>query len=194
MFPFANPANLWNRYYYGLKPDDLDLTKHENAVRFLKAKLNPFWKVAEQVIITNRRENGEFIANRLDPINVQLIDTLKFITTRWIRVLQHTAARHDFDAQDKMNTAQALKQATVTIMDKVFRFTTYTYLRDPSFLQWFKQADYFTSEANQYLEIDFERMAGMSNQQADAHLKKWESRLTTYLTKLMGYYEKGPGE
>ena len=83
------PQALWDKYYNKIKKIVMTTDPlGEELLRQFQGELTPMLRIAKDVFLQNRKENGDMVVNRLDPYPQQKIDQAKYIFKQAIQLFK----------------------------------------------------------------------------------------------------------
>jgi hypothetical protein len=185
---FANPANIWLRYYHSFKPTELPTSMWDRIARFGKNKAHPLWRIPAS-ILANKNEGGDPIYNPFDPLPKQLFDQGRFISTRTIRLLEVIPGMRA-DTLERQATAKKLSEASNELTSSFLRIVSFTYMRKSRAQRRDGIINHFMREYSKAVSIDIEKL-GIENldQEIYRNIKRTEemqSRMDAFLRKEFG--------
>ncbi len=123
---FANPANIWLRYYWKFKADEAETNYLMRTAKTLFSRVHPVYRIAVEVI---RNEGDDFkpVYNPFDDPQYQVIDILKYVTAKSIRISEGFIKGEEVYTKQ---TQQALTNATNKLWTTILRPITFRYLRN----------------------------------------------------------------
>ena len=167
---FANPANLWNRYYYSFKPSESDTNILERTTRFFRYKLHPVYQLGIE-LAQNKRRDFKPVYNPFDDPEYIVADILKYSTGRIVRLTEEILkGGEDVTAQESF---KALQQATNELWGWTLRPITFRYIRNLKDRRKAYELRKVTNEFEKYII-----------KATDIGSETWQKRIENYQKKM----------
>lgn len=185
---FSNPNNIWQRYYYGLKPDEYATNIFERFTRFGMGKLNPLWRTGI-MLGTNKDETGRPIYNIFDPPHVFVGDMIKFTGTRLVRLFGEIGNLRG-DQYTKHQAAQSLNKSIGTFRSAVIRKIAYVYTRQIKDERFDAAFNSYERAFNMAVGNEREEEEAYRSGKMDEYVDKMRMRYNIFRRKSQRIYDK----
>jgi len=173
----SNPANLWNRLFYDLKPDAFQTNMLKKVVKAGYKRLNPVYRIGN-MLANNEDEVKAPIYNPFDSAPRQLLDIGKFALTRIVKATENIGDLKG-DAYNKKQATKALATAVGNIRAKVLSAFVFSYTRKPGLVRFNAQMKNFEREFTKHTNIDIEK--AMQSNDIDGFIDDYEKQVTKYM-------------